>query len=118
MADTLSTVARSERMSRIKGANTAPELVVRSLLHRLGYRFRLHRRDMPGSPDLVFSGRRSVIFVHGCFLHGHDCARGRLPSSNLVFWEQKIGKNKERDSRVQNQLVSDGWNVLTVWQCQ
>jgi DNA mismatch endonuclease (patch repair protein) len=109
---------RSRLMSRIRGRDTGPELLIRSMLHRLGYRFRLHRKDLTGTPDIVFPSRRSVVFVNGCFWHGHRCPRGRLPSSNVVFWEQKIGKNKRRDHRACKQLREEGWKVLTVWGCQ
>jgi DNA mismatch endonuclease (patch repair protein) len=88
------------------------------MVHRLGYRFRLHRKDLPGTPDLVFPVRRIAMFVHGCFWHGHDCSRGRLPSSNVAFWEEKIGKNKQRDVRVRKLLRKQGWKVLAVWQCE
>ncbi len=116
--DTVSSEQRSRNMSRIRGKNTALELKVRSLLHGLGYRYRLHRKDLPGTPDLVFPVRKSVIFVHGCFWHGHDCARASLPTSNRDFWETKIGRNKERDAGVQRALIEAGWNVLTIWQCE
>jgi DNA mismatch endonuclease (patch repair protein) len=116
--DTVSPDQRSRTMSRIRGKNTSLEMKVRSLVYRLGYRYRLHRKDLAGTPDLVFPGRRSVIFVHGCFWHGHHCARAALPSSNCQFWEKKIGRNKERDSRALEQLLCDGWKVLTVWQCE
>lgn len=116
--DTVSPEQRSRNMSRVRGKNTALELKIRSLLHRLGYRFRLHRKDLPGTPDMVFAGRRSVIFVHGCFWHGHNCARAALPTSNREFWETKIDKNKKRDARAHALLSADGWNVLTVWQCE
>jgi len=116
--DTVSPEQRSRNMSRVRGKNTSLELKVRSLLHRLGYRYRLHRKDLPGTPDLVFSGRRSVIFIHGCFWHGHSCARAALPTSNREFWETKIGRNKERDNQAQASLASAGWKVLTVWQCE
>ena len=105
-------------MRAVHAKDTAPELFVRSMLYRLGYRFRLHRKNLPGAPDIVFPGRKSVIFVHGCFWHGHDCARGQLPTSNVAFWEEKIHRNKERDARVRQQLKSEGWMVLTVWQCE
>jgi len=88
------------------------------MLHRLGYRFRVHRKDLPGTPDLVFPGRRSVVFVHGCFWHGHSCRYGRRPSSNVAFWDEKIDKNKERDKRVQKELRKSGWRVLAVWECE
>ena len=116
--DTLSPQQRSRVMSRVGGRDTAPELLVRSMVHRLGYRFRLYRKDILGTPDLVFPGRRSVMFVHGCFWHGHDCKRGSLPTSNVAFWVQKINGNKERDGRIQEQLRLEGWNILTVWQCE
>jgi len=118
MADVFSPEKRSSIMRQVHGSNTAPELLIRSTLHRLGYRFRLHRKDLPGTPDIVLPGRKSVVFVHGCFWHGHKCPRGTLPSSNREFWQQKITKNQERDRRVQKQLRSEGWKVLTVWQCQ
>ena len=105
-------------MSRIRGRNTRPELLIRSMLHRRGYRFRLHRKDLPGTPDLVFPARRSAVFVHGCFWHGHDCPRGRPPSSNVVFWKEKISKNEQRDDRVRKQLRKAGWRVLEVWECE
>ena len=116
--DTVSPEQRSRNMSKVRGKNTSLELKIRSLLHRLGYRYRLHRKDLPGTPDMVFSARRSVIFIHGCFWHGHTCARAALPTSNRQFWEEKIGRNKERDGRVLEQLLENGWKVLTVWQCE
>jgi DNA mismatch endonuclease (patch repair protein) len=116
--DTVSPEQRSHNMSRVRGKNTGLELKVRSLLHGLGYRYRLHRKDLPGTPDIVFSGRRSVIFIHGCFWHGHSCARAALPTNNRQFWETKIGRNTERDCRTLDRLQDAGWNVLTVWQCE
>ena len=99
MTDRLSPEARSRNMSRIRSGDTGPERVVRRMLFALGYRFRLHRRDLPGTPDIVFVSRRKVIFVHGCFWHGHaQCARAAQPSSNVRFWTEKIAKNKSRDS--------------------
>lgn len=119
MTDTVSGERRSWIMSRVKGKDTAPELFVRSLVHRLGYRFRLHRRDLPGAPDLVFVSRGKVIFVHGCFWHGHNCVRGdRQPKSNSDYWKRKIAKNKERDRSRRTQLRDLGWDVLVVWECQ
>jgi len=106
-------------MSRIKGIDTAPELLIRSLVHRMGYRFRLHRRELPGSPDLVFAGSHKIIFVHGCFWHGHGrCKRSALPASNTEFWKTKISKNKERDEQSIRKLRKMGWQVLVIWQCQ
>ena len=116
--DTVSPDQRSRNMSKIRGKNTSLELKIRSLLHRLGYRFRLHRKDLPGTPDLVFPSRRSVILIHGCFWHGHSCARAALPTSNREFWKTKIGRNKERDDRAYTALTADGWKILTVWQCE
>lgn len=118
MPDNHTPQQRSENMRAVHGKNTAPELFVRSMLHRLGYRFRLHRRDLPGTPDIVFPAPRSVMFVHGCFWHGHNCPRGNPPSSNLDFWRQKIDGNKQRDRRTEKQLQKDGWKVLTVWACE
>lgn len=116
--DTLSPEQRSRLMSRVRGRDTGPELLIRSMLHKLGYRFRVHRRDLPGTPDLVFPARRSVLFVHGCFWHGHSCRCGRRPSSNVAFWDEKIRRNKERDARVRKQLRRAGWRVSAVWQCE
>ena len=119
MADTLTPERRSDNMSRVKGRNTKPELLIRSLAHRLGYRFRLHRTDLPGKPDLVFPGRRAVIFVHGCFWHGHTCKRGSLkPKTNAAFWVAKLGRNIERDSAQIRQLKGMGWRALIIWECE
>ena len=118
MVDHIDSAKRSLNMAAIRSKDTEPELVVRKIVYGLGYRYRLHWKKLPGKPDLVFPGKRKAIFVHGCFWHGHDCIRGRLPSTNLDFWERKIVKNKERDGRVRNQLNAQGWNVLTIWQCR
>ena len=118
MVDNLTPEARSLRMASIGGKNTAPELIVRRLAHGLGYRFRLHKRDLPGTPDLAFPARRKVIFVHGCYWHGHACRIGRLPKSNLSFWSVKIEKNKARDARNLRELRALSWNTLVVWQCE
>lgn len=117
MVDHIDPARRSLNMASVRSKHTEPELVVRKIVYGLGHRYRLHWKKLPGKPDLVFPGKRKAIFVHGCFWHGHDCIRGRLPSTNLDFWEQKIGKNKERDSRARDQLESQGWSVLTIWQC-
>jgi DNA mismatch endonuclease (patch repair protein) len=110
---------RRRTMQAVKSKNTAPELFLRKMLHAQGYRYRLHRRDLPGSPDLVFPGRRKVIFVHGCFWHGHHCPRGsRVPKTNREYWEPKITRNRARDAVIQAALGSDGWGVLTVWECE
>ncbi len=110
---------RSRVMGRVKGKNTKPEMMVRRLAHALGYRFRLHRKDLPGSPDLVFPGRRKVIFVHGCFWHGHDCPRGsRQPKQNADYWRAKIARNVARDRQAVATLEDQGWSVLTLWECE
>ncbi|WP_327437295.1 DNA mismatch endonuclease Vsr [Ensifer adhaerens] len=121
MSDTLSPSERSERMSRVRNRDTKPELRVRRLVHSLGYRFRLHRRDLPGSPDLVFPRYRAVIFVHGCFWHMHsdvNCRLARTPKSRLDFWGPKLRSNQVRDEQVIQSLVALGWRVLVIWECQ
>ena len=106
-------------MKAVKAKNTSPELRARRLLHALGYRYRLHRPDLPGKPDLTFSGRRKVIFIHGCFWHGHDCKHGRRkPVANKDYWEDKIQGNVQRYERQRSDLHRAGWSVLTVWECQ
>jgi DNA mismatch endonuclease, patch repair protein len=104
-------------MARILSKNTKPEMVVRRLVHGLGYRYVLHDKRLPGSPDLVFPARRQVVFVHGCFWHRHDCGRGFQPKSNATFWEAKLEGNKARDKRHLAALKSLGWRVLVVWEC-
>ena len=117
--DTLSPRERSKRMALVRGKNTRPELAVRKLVFSLGYRYRLHARDLPGNPDMVFRNRRKVVFIHGCFWHRHAaCALARLPKSRLDFWLPKLEGNKERDKRNKQALVRDGWKVLTIWECQ
>jgi len=117
--DTVSAARRSEIMGRVRGKNTGPELVVRRLAHRLGYRFRLHRRALPGRPDLVFPGRGKVVFVHGCFWHRHKgCPLARLPKSRGEFWLPKLEGNAARDARNERALRRAGWGVMTVWECQ
>lgn len=119
MVDVFTREKRSRIMSSVKGKDTKPEVAVRRLLHRAGYRFRIHERNLPGRPDLYFSKRRKVIFVNGCFWHGHDdCRRAALPNSNKNFWNEKIQANKDRDIRNQWKLVEIGVNCLTVWECQ
>ena len=106
-------------MGRVKGRDTKPELVVRSLLHRMGFRYRLHCRDLPGNPDIVLPRHRKAIFVHGCFWHGHDhCVRASRPTSNQDFWNSKLDSNKARDNRHQGDLECLGWQVLIVWECE
>jgi DNA mismatch endonuclease, patch repair protein len=117
--DTLSPHERSERMGRVKGKDTKPEMKVRRLVHRLGYRYRLHAAYLPGKPDLVFPQRRCVIFVHGCFWHRHQgCALCRMPKSRLEFWKPKLDYNRKRDSRNQQKLRRGGWRLLIVWECE
>lgn len=106
-------------MRAVRSKDTKPELLVRRLAHAMGYRFRLHRKDLPGSPDLVFPGRRSVIFVHGCFWHGHDCRRGaRQPKDNADYWRAKVARNMARDARVLNELGEAGWRSMILWECE
>jgi DNA mismatch endonuclease, patch repair protein len=117
--DRLSKERRSKLMSRVRSTNTTPELKVRSLIHRLGYRFRLHDKKLPGKPDLAFPGRKKVIFVHGCFWHGHlGCTKGRLPKSNLATWRPKIARNRQRDEEQIKAIRALGWDALIVWQCE
>src|SRR5947199_325964 len=112
------TAQRSRIMARIRGGDTKPEMLVRRLLHALGYRYRLHARHLPGCPDLVFSSRRKAIFVNGCFWHLHHCLGARLPRTNSKFWKTKLRANVQRDHRVRRQLTREGWHVLTIWECQ
>ncbi|MBN2022016.1 MAG: DNA mismatch endonuclease Vsr [Pirellulales bacterium] len=117
--DTLSPVQRSERMARVRCKDTKPEIAVRRLVHSLGYRYRLHSSRLPGCPDLVFSSRRKVIFVHGCFWHRHSgCRNCRLPKSRLEFWRPKLEANRRRDRRNRDRLRRLGWGVLVVWECE
>lgn len=105
-------------MRRIKSKGMKPEMVVRRLAHRLGYRYRLHRKDLPGKPDLAFGPRHSVIFVHGCFWHQHECRDGRVPSSNREYWAPKLARNVERDRSARRELEAAGWRVLVIWECE
>lgn len=119
MVDHLSAEERSRNMSRVKGRDTKPELLVRSLIHRMGFRFSLHRKDLPGRPDIVLTRHRKLVFVHGCFWHGHTgCSRAAIPSTNIHFWKKKISGNKTRDVTVRRRLGVMGWKVFVVWQCQ
>lgn len=118
MTDVFSPEKRSSVMRQVKGRNTTPELTVRRALTKLGARFRLHRRDLPGAPDIVLPGRKLAIFVHGCFWHGHDCPRGaRQPKQNDAYWVAKIGRNRERDGETQAKLAALGWRVAVIWEC-
>lgn len=121
MADRISPERRSAVMAQVRHKDTSPELIVRRLLHRLGYRYRLHGKQLPGKPDLVFAGRRKVIFVHGCFWHQHEdehCTRRRRPTSNTAYWEGKLDRNVSRDKAAVEQLTAAGWQSLIVWECE
>ena len=119
MTDVFSKKKRSWIMGRVKGRDTKPEILVRSIVHRMGYRFRIHRRELPGNPDIVLPRHRKVIFVHGCFWHGHRrCPRSERPSSNKSFWNTKLDKNVERDERLRRVLRRMGWKVFVVWECE
>jgi len=119
MTDIYSVEKRSEIMSRVRSRNNSLELAVRSKLHRAGFRFSLHRKDLPGTPDVVLRKYRVVVFVHGCFWHQHQgCSHASLPAQNVAFWASKLEGNKRRDSRVSRLLRSDGWHVITVWECE
>ena len=119
--DSLNPVARSARMAKVRGRDTKPELLVRRAVYAMGFRYRLHGAALPGRPDLVFSSRRKVIFVHGCFWHRHpdpDCKLARMPKSRLDFWRPKLQGNRERDLRKQHELSELGWHFLIVWECE
>ena len=119
MADNVSPAVRSAMMARVRNRNTEPELRVRKVLHRAGYRFRLHRTDLPGTPDILLPRHKLAIFVHGCFWHGHqDCKRARLPETSADFWKAKIERNIARDAHVKASLADLGYRVLTVWGCE
>ena len=117
--DRITAEQRSRVMSRVRGKNTSPELVVRKIAHALGLRFRLHRKDLPGSPDLVFPKRRAVVFVHGCFWHQHSgCSRATMPQSRTDFWGSKLTRNVERDRNAIAALKAAGWTVAVIWECE
>jgi DNA mismatch endonuclease (patch repair protein) len=119
MTDVFSPEKRSAVMRRVKGKDTAPELKVRRLLRRLGVGYRLHRADLPGKPDIAMPGRKLALFVHGCFWHGHDCARGaRIPKANRPYWEAKIARNRVRDTAHRAALEAMGWRAVTLWECE
>ena len=121
MPDTISREQRSENMRRIRGENMKPEMLVRKLSHQMGYRHRLHGKNLPGKPDLVYPGRRKAIFVHGCFWHQHgdpDCKIARRPKSNLDYWNPKLDRNMQRDARNQEILEEMGWKYMIVWECE
>lgn len=116
--DTITQAERSALMSRIRSKDTKPELVVRSILHRLGFRFRLHRKDLPGRPDIVLPRHRKIILVQGCFWHGHTCKLASKPKSNQSYWSPKIETNRARDARNLNMLIQQGWTVMELWECE
>ncbi|MBV1706969.1 MAG: DNA mismatch endonuclease Vsr [Hyphomicrobiales bacterium] len=117
MADVVDDATRSRMMAGIRSRNTRPELAVRHALHAMGFRYRLHMRELPGKPDMAFPGRRAAVFVHGCFWHGHDCPLFRAPSTRPEFWRVKIDRNRARDATVRKQLAEAGWRALTIWEC-
>jgi DNA mismatch endonuclease (patch repair protein) len=119
MTDTISTEMRSRVMAKVRSKDTQPEMRVRRLIHAAGYRYRLHCRDLPGKPDLVFRSRRKVVFVHGCFWHRHPgCAHARIPKSRVEFWIAKLEGNRTRDHAIQQTLIDRGWGVLVIWECE
>ena len=119
MTDIYSPARRSEVMGRVRATGTKPELAVRRVAHRMGYRFRLHGDRLPGRPDLVFTRHRKVIFVHGCFWHGHDgCSKATIPVTNHEFWKRKLTRNRERDRENMTALGAAGWRVLVIWECE
>lgn len=119
MTDRIDSERRSENMRRVRSAHTRPEMTVRRAAHGMGYRFRLNRRDLPGTPDLVFPSRRSVIFVHGCFWHRHEgCSRTTTPATRRRFWAAKFTENRARDRRVSAELIERGWRVCVIWECE
>lgn len=117
MVDVHDSQTRSRNMAAIRGVNTQPELRLRSALHKLGFRYRLHRAGLPGRPDLVFPKYHAAVFVHGCFFHGHECATFRWPATNGEFWRNKIEQNRRRDEKQVALLMQSGWRVLVVWEC-
>ncbi len=118
MVDIFSKQKRSEIMSKIKSKNTKPELLIRKLLYQKGYRYRLHKQNLPGKPDMVFGKLKKLIFINGCFWHGHKCGKNISPENNKLFWKNKIEKNKKRDNENFNKLKAMGWKCLIVWQCE
>ncbi|SFV15420.1 very short patch repair endonuclease [Pseudoduganella namucuonensis] len=119
MVDSVTPALRSEIMSRVRHKDTKPEMLVRRMLHKAGFRYRLHVSGLPGKPDLVFAGRKKVIFIHGCFWHMHEgCAMARIPKSRVEFWTTKLSANRGRDTRNEAELRQAGWDVLTIWECE
>ncbi len=118
MVDIFDKETRSTLMSKIRGKNTKPEIQLRRILFAMGYRFRLHARDLPGQPDIVFTKRKAAIFMHGCFWHSHACPAGRVPKTRREFWERKLAANRDRDARQLQLLEVAGWRVLVIWECE
>ena len=118
MTDTHTKEQRSYNMSRIKGKDTKPEIIVRRWLWNNGYRYRIHRKDLPGKPDIVFPGRKKIIFINGCFWHKHDCKSFKWPTSNTEYWSRKIERNTERDAENCSRLISGGWDFIIIWECE
>lgn len=118
MADRWTEDIRSQMMSRVKNRDTKPEVKVRRMLHGMGFRFRLHRRDLPGVPDVVLPRHQKAVFVHGCFWHSHNCPRGKRPSTRTEFWNTKLDTNMKRDRVNHDALEEQGWEVLTIWECE
>lgn len=117
--DNVSPARRSKIMGRVRARDTKPEMIVRRAVHAMGYRYRLHAKDLPGKPDMVFRSRQKVLFVHGCFWHRHpECALARLPKSRQDFWIPKLGANRQRDMKNERSLKDAGWGVLTIWECE
>lgn len=118
MSDIFSSQKRSDIMSKISGKNTKPEILVRKFLFSKGFRYRINVKTLPGKPDIVLPKYKTIIFVNGCFWHGHNCKKGKLPSSNTDFWKEKISNNKSRDAKNSDLLVKLGWKVIIIWQCE
>lgn len=118
MADRFSADERSAIMRRVRSVDTCPELRLRKMIHQLGFRFRLHRKSLPGTPDVVLARQKKVVFVHGCYWHQHSCDRAKRPATNRVYWNRKLDKNVERDKKNLRLLRQQGWRVLTVWECE
>lgn len=117
--DSVTPARRSEIMGRVRSRHTKPEMTIRRIVHAMGYRYRLHAKDLPGTPDLVFRARKKVVFVHGCFWHRHaGCALARLPKSRQEFWLPKLEANRQRDMKSESSLRDAGWDVLTIWECE
>ncbi len=118
MTDTVDRVTRSRIMAAVHTKDTSVEMLVRRAVHKAGFRYRIHRRDLPGTPDLVFARQKLAVFVHGCFWHAHGCKRSRPPSSNCTYWLRKMGENQERDQRKIDQLHAIGWRAVVIWECE